>query len=205
MLLASGRLRVFVAAAGTTLALVLVTALVFGPKVWIDFVTLGLPTQNEVLADPDLVATPFYVTVFMNVRGVDASYATAMSVQLPFSIAALAAVLWAFRRRKNADPAVLRALFFAWAIAASPYMLAYDTLPLTIAVVAILADGLLDSAGRRFAQLVFWLPTLQLVFGAGHVPGPALIAPAFAAYLVWRLKGGSVVPQGASLGNARNL
>ena len=189
MLIASGRWRVFVAAAVTTLALVAITAALFGPQIWIDFVTKGLPVQNIVLADPQRVATPFYPTVFMNVRGLDLNYATAMAVQSVFSIGAIAAVMWAFRCRAKADPWVLMALFFACSVAASPYMLAYDTLPLTCAAVALLGSAKLDGAGRRLAQLAFWLPGLQLALGMFHIPGPALIAPAFAAWLVWRLRG----------------
>jgi hypothetical protein len=188
MLIASGRWRVFFAAAVTTLALVAITAALFGPQIWIDFVTKGLPVQNVVLADPQLVATPFYPTVFMNVRGLDTSYATAMAVQSVFSAGAVAAVMWAFRVRANADPWVLTALFFACSVAASPYMLAYDTLPLTCAAVALLGAGKLDGAGRRLAQLAFWLPAMQLALGMFHIPGPALVAPAFAVWLVWRLR-----------------
>jgi hypothetical protein len=188
MLIASGRWRVFFAAAVTTLALVAITAALFGPQIWIDFVTNGLPVQNVVLADPQLVATPFYPTVFMNVRGLDTSYATAMAVQSVFSAGAVAAVMWAFRVRANADPWVLTALFFACSVAASPYMLAYDTLPLTCAAVALLGAGKLDGAGRRLAQLAFWLPAMQLALGMFHIPGPALVAPAFAVWLVWRLR-----------------
>jgi hypothetical protein len=189
MLIASGRWRVFMAAAVTTLGLVAVTAALFGPQIWIDFVTKGVPVQNFVLADPELVATPFYPTIFMNVRGLDLSYATAMSVQAVFSLGALGAVVWAFRMRTKADPLVLMALFFACSVSASPYMLAYDTLPMTCAAVALLGAGKLDGAGRRVAQLAFWLPGLQLALGMFHIPGPALVAPAFAMYLVLRLRG----------------
>ena len=48
---------------------------------------------------------------------------------------------------------------------ASPYMGAYDLLPLTFVAVALLAEGKLDATGRRLAQLVFWMPALQLLFG----------------------------------------
>jgi hypothetical protein len=48
---------------------------------------------------------------------------------------------------------------------------------------------------RRFVQLVFWLPVLQMVFGAWHLPGPALIAPAFAVYLMLQLR--AAAPAGA--------
>ena len=84
MLIASARWRVFASATVTALALVAATALVFGPQVWVDFVAKGLPTNNLVLADPDRIATPFYPTVFMNLRGIDLPYGAAMAIQLAF-------------------------------------------------------------------------------------------------------------------------
>lgn len=187
LLIASHRWRVFFAAAVTTLALIGATAMTFGPQIWIDFVSKGLPVQGLVLSDPDRIATPFYPTVFMNLRGLDLPYAAAMSVQAIFSAFAIGAVIWAFRFRKDADPPLLLALYLACSVAVSPYLLAYDLLPLTLAAVALLATSKLDSAGRRLAQLVYWTPALQLALGTWHLPGPALIAPAFAAYLLARL------------------
>lgn len=188
MLIASGRWRVFIAAATTTVALLALSIAAFGQDVWIDFVTKGLPVQGLVLADPDRVATPGFPTIFMNLRGVDLGYAAAMSVQALFSAVAFGAVIWAFRSRKCANPALLRALFLACAIVVSPYMLAYDLLALTGAAILLLADTDLDGPGRRLVQFVFWTPTLQLALGTLHVPGPALIAPAFMVYLLTRLR-----------------
>lgn len=188
MLMASGRWRIFVAAAVTSLALVAVTAAVFGAQVWIDFVVKGLPVQGMVLADPERIATPFFPTVFMNLRGIDLGATAAMAIQALFSAGAIGAVAWAFRFRRHADPALLRALFLAGSACASPYLLSYDLLPLTFAAVALLAAGRLDPPGRRLAQLVYWTPALQLALGTYHLPGPALIAPAFVLYLVVRLK-----------------
>ncbi len=188
MLIASGRWRVFIAAAVTTVTLLALSIAAFGHEVWIDFVTKGLPVQGLVLADPDRIATPGFPTIFMNLRGVDLGYAAAMSVQAVFSAVAIGAVVWAFRLRKCADPALLRALFLACAIVVSPYILTYDLLPLTFAAILLLADPDLDGPGRRLVQLVFWTPTLQLALGGLHVPGPALIAPAFMVYLLMRLR-----------------
>ena len=188
MLMASGRWRIFAVAAVTSLVLAAITAAVFGAQVWIDFVVKGLPVQGLVLADPERIATPFFPTVFMNLRGIDLGTTAAMATQAVFSAAALAATVWAFRFRSQADPALLRALFMACSVSASPYLLSYDLLPLTFAAVALLAAGRLDPPGRRLAQLVYWTPALQLALGTYHLPGPALIAPAFAAYLVMRLK-----------------
>ncbi len=188
LLIASGRWRVFAAAAVTTLALAAFSAALFGPQVWIDFVLKALPTQNLVLADPQAIATPFYPTVFMNLRGIGASYTVAMAVQLGFSLAAAGAVAWVCRRRRDADPQLLAALFFACAIAAVPYLLSYDTLALTFAALGLLAAGNLDRQGRLLARLAYWLPLLQIALGSLHIPGPALIAPAFAGYILLRLK-----------------
>jgi hypothetical protein len=127
----------------------------------------------------------------MSLRGLDLSVAAAMSLQLVFSALAIAAVSWAFRFRKHADPPLLLALFLACSAAASPYLLAYDLLPLTFAAVALLATPHLDSPGRRLVQLTYWTPALQLALGTWHLPGPALVAPVFAAWLLIRLRGAS--------------
>ena len=189
MLIASARWRVFASAAVTALVIAGATALVFGPQVWVDFVTKGLPANNLVLADPERIATPFYPTIFMNLRGLDLPYGVAMTIQLCFSSLATAAVFWAFRARRNADPLWLMALFLACSVTAVPYMLSYDTLALTFAALLLLGAGSLDTNGRRFVQLIYWLPLIQMVCGNWHVPGPALIAPAFALYALTRLHG----------------
>jgi hypothetical protein len=188
MLMASGRWRVFLVAAVTAVALVAATTAIFGVQIWIDFIAKGLPVQGLVLADPDRIATPFFPTVFMNLRGLDLGYAAAMSVQAICSAFALGAVIWAFRCRRDADPAMMLALFLACSATASPYLLAYDFLPLTFAAVALLAGGGLDGPGRRLVQLVYWTPALQLALGTYHLPGPALIAPVFVAYVLMRLR-----------------
>jgi hypothetical protein len=179
---------VFASATVTALALAAATALLFGPQVWVDFIAKGLPTNNLVLADPERIATPFYPTVFMNLRGIDLPYSAALAVQLCFSAFAAAAVFWGFRVRRDADPLWLMALYFACSVTAVPYMLSYDTLALTFAALLLLGTGTLDARGRRFVQLVYWLPIIQIALGNLHVPGPALIAPAFAIYALMRLR-----------------
>jgi hypothetical protein len=192
ILIVSGRWRVFASAALTTLVIAGVTTLVFGPQVWIDFATKGLATNNLVLSDPERIATPFYPTVFMNLRGLDLPYSIAMAAQLCISVPAVSALAWAFRVRREADPLMLMALFLACSVAAVPYMLSYDTLGLTFAALLLLGAGSLDGTGRRFVQLVYWLPLIQMVFGNWHIPGPALIAPAFAIYALTRLRASPV-------------
>jgi hypothetical protein len=203
MLIASGRWRVFASAAMTTLALAAATAFVFVPQVWIDFATKGLAANNLVLADPERIATPFYPTIYMNLRGIDLPYSAAMAVQLCVSALAAAAAAWAFRMRREADPLLLMALFLACSVCAVPYLLSYDTLGLSFAALLLLGAGSLDASGRRLVQLVYWLPLLQIGLGNLHIPGPALIAPAFAAYAVMRLRTSPVAALDTRLITAR--
>lgn len=185
-LLASQRWTVFAAAAATAITLLALSTLLFGPDIWTAYITKALPLQRAVLADSAGIAAPFHATIFMNLRGVTGND-VAMAVQTVCAVAAVAAVVWAFARRRAADPIVLCALLLACTQSASPYMSTYDLLPLTLMALLLLAQGHLDGFGRRLAQLVFWLPALQLVFGAAQIPGPGFVAPVLAVYLMVRL------------------
>jgi len=185
-LIASGRWKAFFAAGFTAVALVLASVAIGGIESWHDYITKALPLQREVLQDSAGTAMPFHPTVFMNIRGVVGNHIGEI-VQVAFTVAAVTAVTAAFRWRRNGDARVLQTLFFAATVSASPYMGAYDLLPLTFCTVALLAEEKLDGTGRRLAQLVFWTPALQRLFGNLGLPGPGFIAPAFAAYLLYRL------------------
>ncbi len=189
MLAASGRWRAFAAAAATALLLAGLTTMLFGTEPWTDFLLKGLPVQNIVLTDPEGIATPFYPTVFMNLRGIGASYLLAMAVQGAVALAAAALVGWAFARRRDMDRDERAILFLACSVAATPYLLAYDTLPLAVAMLTALGRGALDARGRLLAKLVFWLPLIQMGLGGLHIPGGALIAPAVALHVAARLRG----------------
>jgi hypothetical protein len=182
-LMASKRWEVFFVAAATALALLAASVAIGGIEGWQDYVTKALPLQREVLQDAAGTAMPFQPSIFMNIRGVVGNHAGEI-IQFGFTIAAVAAVAAAFRWRRDGDPRMLQALFFACTVSASPYMGAYDLLPLTFAAVALIAEEKLDGTGRRLAQLVFWTPALQLLFGNLQLPGPGFIAPVFALYLL---------------------
>jgi hypothetical protein len=185
-LIASGRWRVFLAAGITALALLAASVALGGVESWHAYVVKALPLQREVLQDAAGTAMPFHPTIFMNLRGLAGNH-VAEIIQFAFALAAAITVSAAFRYRRDSDPRVLQALFLACTVSASPYMGAYDLLPLTFAAVALIAEEKLDAKGRRLAQLVYWTPALQLLFGTVQLPGPGFIAPLFAAYLLQRM------------------
>ena len=66
---------------------------------------------------------------------------------------------WLDRKPIAAGVLMVLALFLASSVSASPYLLAYDLLPLTFAAIALLACASLDGLGRRGVQLVFGPPS----------------------------------------------
>lgn len=186
LLVATGRWRTFLSAAISGLAIAAAAAAVFGTKAWLDFVRLGIPTQDLVLADPEKTAGPFMPTVFMNLRVAGASYGAAMTVQLCVAACAVAALVWFCRARRQAGPRELWLVFSACSVSASPYLLSYDLLPLTVCIVAALAAGRLDARSQTLAKAVYWLPLIQLVLGTYGVPGAGVLVPAFTFLLIAR-------------------
>jgi hypothetical protein len=100
-LLLSGRIRCFASAALTTLLLIALSCAVFGTGVWVDYLRLAIPFQNEVMNYGTGIFIPMMPTSFMNARLWDASPVVAWLVQAPFSLLAIAAVVWTFGRRRD--------------------------------------------------------------------------------------------------------
>jgi len=198
MLAASGRWRVFAIAAVTALAIAGITAALFGTQVWIDFIERGLPTQWVVLQTADHVAAPFYPSLYVNLRGFGLAAPAALTIQAMAGLAAAMLVWRVFRGHRDADPRILAALFLAASATAVPALASSDTLTVTVAALALLRGGLLDNTGRLLTQLLYWQPLLQIGLGQIHVPGPGLVAPAFALYLAARLRPQGRLEQGSS-------
>ncbi|MDF2117504.1 glycosyltransferase family 87 protein [Roseiarcaceae bacterium H3SJ34-1] len=202
MLIASGRWQTFAVAALTTLALAGLTTVLYGAQPWLDYLHNGIPTQNLVLRDPLMLGASVMPTVFMNLRQLGLSYETAMALQACAAVVAAGAIFWAFRFRRDADPDLLFAFYFACCVFGLPYLLSYDTMPLTLGAAVLLLRGKLDAWGMRWALLVWWLPFLQMGMGILKIPGPGLVAaPLFAWWLFQRLR--DTAPQGAASGILR--
>ena len=68
---------------------------------------------------------------------------------------------------------------------------------MTFMAVMLLTSAKPDAGGQLLARLLYWLPILQMAFGHFHLPGPGLIAPAFALYVLRELR---AVPRPAPAG-----
>jgi hypothetical protein len=182
LLVTQGRWKAMLATSCTVALLFIVTAIIWGPHIWFAYFLQGIPSGNLVLSDPEMVAAPFMPTLFMNLREAGAGFSQAMLGQTVLAVVSVVVLAWACRVQKQSD-AILAAIFFASSACAVPYLLSYDLLALTAAAISLAETGKLDGPGRRLAQLVYWLPLIQIGLGTHHIPGPALIIATFAGFV----------------------
>ena len=181
LLIATRSWRVIFVASLTAVAVAGLTALIWGIDVWLAYFNQGLANQSLVLTDPENLSEQWMATPFINARSAGLSIVAAGVVQAIASALAVALVWRTFSRRPRPDDLRANAVFLACATFGTPYMMAYDTLPLVVGMLLLMP---MDPVGRLLTLLAWGLQLLQFAFGVLHLPGPALIPIVIALYLV---------------------
>jgi alpha-1,2-mannosyltransferase len=188
MLVLTGRWRVIVSAAATTIVLVATTSLWFGADIWIEYVQKIMPQQHLVLITAGNDRWPIVSSAFVNARLIGLSDDWAWAVQAISSCCALAAVVWTFWRRR--DPVLSQALLVSATFLFSPWMLNYDMVVFGWVVALLRTREDLTYVDHALSLVVWALPVLMFPFGFKHLPIALLVLPSFAGWLVWRLAHG---------------
>lgn len=183
-LILSRRWRVILAAAATFVVLFALTSAIFGLSVWTDYLRLAVPFQHRVLAHGKGLMLMMMPTAFTNARLMGFSSTVAFCVQLPFTLFAIAAVVWTFM--KTRDPQLSCAILITAGFVATPYVFNYDMVVFGW-LVWTLRERFSNSNDTRLMLLVWTLPVTVMVLGLVHLPGSALVLPAFLFRLVWML------------------
>ena len=138
VLIASGRWRVFAAAAATVALLALAVTLAFGAEVWTAFLASTKFTRTVVLEQG---GTGWYKiqSVFSWVRMWGGGIALAYGAQAAVTLAIAAALTWLWRS-PAAYPLKAAALVIGCALA-TPYSLDYDLMLLAPAIAYLALDG----------------------------------------------------------------
>jgi arabinofuranan 3-O-arabinosyltransferase len=180
MLLAARDWRVIGGAALSTAALVGMTILIWGIAPWAAYLTQGIAVQSTVLSDPGNTVAAVMPTFFINLRSAGLAVQTATWLQAGMSAIAAGLIIWRFRTRPAADDWNANALFLTAAASGTAYLMTYDTLAMTTAVLfACLAGGL----GRWLTFGIYFLTLIQIVLGPEGIPGAALLPIAAMFYL----------------------
>jgi hypothetical protein len=196
MLVMTGRWRVIAVATATAAVLAAATSAWFGADVWAEYVRKVMPQQQWLLTSGGGLLVPMVSSAFVNARLAGLSLDVAFVVQAATSAAALALVIWTFRRRR--DPVLSLALFVTATFLFSPWMLNYDMVVLAWVVALLRQRNDNTPADHRLALAVWTLPVTMLLAGVAHIPLALPVLAAFAGRLVWRLgrEAPSAVPRG---------
>jgi alpha-1,2-mannosyltransferase len=196
MLVLTGQWRAILAAIATVVVLVVATGLMFGFEIWPEYFRLVPPVLSAILAEGQGLFTIMMPTVFMNARIAHLPLDVAWALQIATSLAAVAAVVWTYWRRR--DPVLSVALFVTATFLVTPYAFNYDMVVFGW-VIALLRERGGEPLDDRLAMAVWTLPVTAMLLGLFGIPGSAAVLAAFAARLLWRLKTGEAactVPSG---------
>jgi alpha-1,2-mannosyltransferase len=196
MLVLTGQWRAILAAIATTVILVVATGLMFGFEIWPEYFRLVPPVLSAILAEGQGLFTIMMPTVFMNARIAHLPLDVAWALQIAMSLAAVAAVVWTYWRRR--DPVLSVALFVTATFLVTPYAFNYDMVVFGW-VIALLREQRGEPLDDRLAMAVWTLPVTAMLLGLFAIPGSVAVLAAFAVRLLWRLKTGEAaraVPSG---------
>lgn len=184
-LAAGGHWRAFAGACLTAGALILASLAVFGLEGWAAYLE-NLPGRQVGLQEAaGGIIVNLSPTVLMAARLLGLDSAPQYALQALAAAAALACVVWAFRRGR--DPGLCCALLFVGTMLASPFSLSYDMSMVSVAVWLWLQDMVrrgAKSGERALAALTWALPCVIYLLNEAHLPvGPAVLAAAFVVIL----------------------
>jgi len=132
VLLLMRKWTVFVSAAITTMALIGLSILIFGQQMWIDYISVILPLQTEILALPHTQFSRMVPSIFMMIKNLGVSMDVAWICQYAVSGFVLLSVIWGFIKERPFGLQI--ALFCTGSLLFTPYIANYDMIILAPAV-----------------------------------------------------------------------
>jgi alpha-1,2-mannosyltransferase len=191
-----GRWRTIAAAAATVIALVAVTALIWGPDIWTAYLAKVLPQQHRLQEHQHGLLFRMIPSIFYGARVMGLPVGVAWAMQAIVSAVGLAAVIWTYWRRR--DPGLSVALLITAIFIISPYSLSYDLVVLGWVVALLRQREDMQPADHYLLMAVWAMPAAMLLNTELKIPTAAIVLSAFAARLVWRLAREEVAPQQTS-------
>lgn len=185
VLLMTGRWRVIAAAAATTVVLVGATAWLYGIEAWTGYFATVVPQQKFLQEYGEGTLFLQVPSAFWAARLVGLPLGAAWALQAIVSAAALAAVAWAFWRRR--DRVLSNALLVVAIFLFAPYTLNYDMVIFGW-VAALLLQRQDNEVVDHYLIIGLWsLAATMMLAGLVYVPLAMPLLVAFAGRLLWRL------------------
>ncbi len=179
-LLVTKRWRVFFFAGITVLCLMAFSVAWLGVAPWIAYWNTGIPQQAAVfIYTTDMIAS-LMPTIFNDLRLMGVPPAFALGVQSVQTIIVAGCLLW-HARRQNPLPYTLL-LFTTTSLLATFYLLSYDLIPFTFALMYVVSTTPLARMEKILFTACFWLPLLDFFLNAYGIPGASFLP---ALLLIW--------------------
>ena len=165
--------------------LFVVTAMLFGLDVWLDYWHKIVPQQMWLTENAGGLMFSLVSSLFFGARLIHLPLGVAWAIQYAGSAFAVAAVVWTYWRRR--DPKLSLALFVTATFLFTPYILNYDMVMFGF-VVALLRDRAGNTMRDHWLLLAVWsLPVTMMFAGAIWIPLAPVVLIMFACWLLRRL------------------
>jgi hypothetical protein len=188
ILLLERRWLTIASAVVTTAVLVVLTSMLFGWQVWVEFYQKVLPQQQWLTVHGDGLLFAVVSSVFYGARLVYLPLSIAWALQGIVAALALAGLVWAYWKRR--DPALSLAYFVTATFLVTPYILNYDMVVFGF-VVALLRERADNTMRDHRLLLAVWtLPVTMMFAGVVWIPLAPVVLIIFACWLLWRLAQG---------------
>ena len=185
ILLLERRWLTIASAVVTTAVLVVLTSMLFGWQVWVEFYQKVLPQQQWLTVHGDGLLFAVVSSVFYGARLVHLPLSIAWALQGIVAVLALAGLVWAYWKRR--DPALSLAYFVTATFLVTPYILNYDMVVFGF-VVALLRDRADNTMRDHWLLLALWtLPVTMMFAGAVWIPLAPVVLIMCACWLLRRL------------------
>ncbi|MEJ0022529.1 MAG: glycosyltransferase family 87 protein [Alphaproteobacteria bacterium] len=167
MLAVQGRWRAFGAACGALAALIAITLAIFGPQVFVDFLT-NLPTAQSAI-DRGRVGAHAVASLYGTLLLGGAPKAIAIAAHGASALAAIGACILIWRR---GNTVVSAAALCAATTLISPYMFFYDMPLLGLAALLLAGAGASATLSGQFTLAIAWAAGLITILLNAFVPAP---------------------------------
>lgn len=168
MLLAERNWRALAMACATTLALLALTAMIFGLPLLQHYWAVGMPAQAQVLREPAAVIAALMPTAFIQLWLLGLGYAPAMWLQGMLGLATAVLVYRLFRHTGARVPTLV--VLAMAGVLATPYLLSYDLIFLAAAVVLLSQHVAFTRVENWALALCFFLPWVNIAAVLSHAP-----------------------------------
>jgi hypothetical protein len=180
VLLAGGHYRTFVTAAAVTIALGLISLLLFGTEPWRIYFETAMPSQRGFLENGGGFAILTMPSVFNAGRLLGLPTTVNYVLQGAAAVATIAACIRLFSRR-SLDPDLKVPVAMVGTFLVTPYCSGYDLVTVAAAQILVLGRASLITPVHYQLHAAAWLlPLLMITFSLFHVPiGPLILGALF--------------------------